>query len=70
MLALSICQHARIRSQCKECGGASICQHARRRSECKECGGGSICQHNRIRSKCKTCIADKDESMPLGLEEL
>ena len=39
-------------------------------ARCKECGGGSICQHNRIRSKCKTCIADKDESMPLGLEEL
>ena len=65
-----MCEHNRRRSQCKECGGASICQHARRRSECKECGGGSICQHNRIRSKCKTCIADKDESMPLGLEEL
>ena len=40
------------------------------RDRCKECGGGSICQHNRIRSKCKTCIADKDESMPPGLEEL
>ena len=57
-------KHARQRSTCKECGGASICQHARRRSECKECGGGSICQHARRRSRCKTCIADKDESMP------
>ena len=66
----SICQHNRQRKQCKECGGASICQHARRRSTCKECGGSSICQHNRIRSRCKTCLADKDESMPLGLEEL
>ena len=65
-----ICHHNRERSRCKECGGSSICQHLRRRSECKECRGGSICQHNRIRSKCKTCIADKDESMPLGLEEL
>ena len=36
----------------------------------RERGGGSICQHNRIRSKCETCKADKDESMPPGLEEL
>ena len=35
--ARSRCPHQRIRSQCKECGGASICQHQRRRSECKEC---------------------------------
>ena len=64
------CDHNRIRSRCKECGGGSICQHARRRSECKECGGGGICQHARRRSRCKTCKADKDDSMPPGLEEL
>ena len=63
-------EHARQRSQCKECGGASICQHNRQRGKCKECGGGSICQHNRIMSRCKTCRADKDESMPPDLEEL
>ena len=62
--------HARQRSQCKECGGASICQHARQRSTCKECGGGGICQHDRQRSRCKTCKADKDDSMPPDLEEL
>ena len=49
------CQHNRIRSQCKECGGASICEHNRIRSQCKECGGASICEHNRKRSKCKEC---------------
>ena len=32
-----ICQHNRIRSQCKECGGVSICQHNRIRSKCKTC---------------------------------
>ena len=32
-----ICQHNRIRSQCKECGGGSICQHNRIRSKCKTC---------------------------------
>ena len=66
----SICEHDRRRSTCKECGGGSICQHNRIKSRCKECRGGSICQHNRERSRCKKCIADKDESMPSGLEEL
>ena len=32
-----LCPHQRIRSNCKECGGASICPHQRRRSHCKEC---------------------------------
>ena len=65
-----ICQHNRIRSSCKECGGGGICQHNRIRSQCRDCGGGSICEHNRIRSRCKTCKAEKDDSMPPGLEEL
>ena len=34
---MSICQHARKRSECKECGGGGICQHARIRSRCKTC---------------------------------
>ena len=33
------CQHQRIRSECKERGGASICLHQRQRSECKGAGG-------------------------------
>ena len=41
------CEHGRVRSQCKECGGASICEHGRVRSTCKECGGASICEHGR-----------------------
>ena len=49
------CDHNRIKSYCKECGGASICDHNRIKSQCKECGGGSICQHNRRKSKCKEC---------------
>ena len=43
-----LCQHGRIRSQCKECGGSSICEHGRARCRCKECGGASICEHGRI----------------------
>ena len=65
-----ICQHNRQRSTCKECGGGSICQHNRQRYFCKDCGGAGICQHNRRKARCKRCLADKDESMPLGLEEL
>ena len=49
------CEHHRIRSQCKECGGSSICEHGRQRSRCKECGGASICEHGRHRSHCKEC---------------
>ena len=41
------CEHGRLRSQCKECGGSSICEHGRIRSECKECGGSQICEHGR-----------------------
>ncbi|EKX31631.1 hypothetical protein GUITHDRAFT_166852 [Guillardia theta CCMP2712] len=51
----SICEHGRVRSQCKECGGRSICEHGRVRSRCKECGGRSICEHGRVRSGCKEC---------------
>ena len=71
-----ICEHGRIRSKCKECGGSiceitaarrkvrwgGICEHARLRSTCKECGGGSICEHGRIRSRCKECRAVKTET--------
>jgi hypothetical protein len=32
-----ICEHGRVRSKCKECGGGSICEHGRVRSRCKEC---------------------------------
>eukprot|EP01044_Picomonas_judraskeda_P004119 COSAG03_NODE_356_length_8629_cov_11.099965_5_plen_1197_part_00 len=49
------CEHGRVRSRCKECGGAGICEHGRRRSVCKECGGASICEHGRVRSQCKEC---------------
>ena len=52
---VTICEHGRQRSQCKECGGSEICEHGRRRSECKECGGSQICEHGRHRSKCKEC---------------
>ena len=49
------CQHGRIGSTCKECGGSGICQHGREKASCKECGGRRICQHGRQRSGCKEC---------------
>ena len=49
------CEHNRIKSQCKECGGSQICEHNRQKSKCKECGGASFCEHNRIKSQCKEC---------------
>jgi len=50
-----LCEHNRVKTKCKECGGSSICEHGRIRSRCKECGGSSICKHNIIRSICKEC---------------
>jgi len=49
------CEHERVRTQCRDCGGKAFCQHNRQRSKCKECGGASICQHQRERSQCKEC---------------
>ena len=51
----NLCEHSRIRSQCKDCNGSNICQHSRIRSQCKDCNGSNICQHSRIRSRCKEC---------------
>jgi len=49
------CEHNRVKSKCKKCGGASICEHNRQKSHCKKCGGSQICEHNRIKSQCKEC---------------
>ena len=54
-----ICEHGRIRSTCKECGGSQICEHGRQRKQCKECGGSQICEHGHQRPKCKECRAVK-----------
>ncbi len=49
------CEHGRVRSRCKDCGGSGICEHGTRRSQCKDCGGSGICEHGRHRSQCKDC---------------
>ena len=42
-----MCEHNRVRSYCKECGGGGLCLHNRVRSKCKDCGGSGICIHGR-----------------------
>jgi hypothetical protein len=51
----NICEHGRVWSVCRQCGGGSICHHNRRRSVCKDCGGGGICQHGKQKTQCKAC---------------
>ena len=63
------CPHNRFKPYCKECGGSTFCPHGKRKSHCKECGGSQICEHRKIKSRCKECKADKDESIPLDIEE-
>ena len=53
--APALCEHHRVRSRCKECGGSGICEHKRVRSTCKDCGGSSLCEHQRRRRSCKDC---------------
>ena len=62
-----LCEHGRIRSRCKDCGG-DLFQHGRRRDN-KRCGGGSVCEHDRIRLNVKNAKVgqfanmEDDESM-------
>ena len=51
--APALCEHHRVRSKCKDCGGSGLCEHQRERSKCKDYGGGSFCEHQRRRSRCK-----------------
>ena len=51
----NICEHNRVRCQCKYCGGAGFCVHNRFKSQCIECGGISICEHQRLRNHCAEC---------------
>jgi len=53
--APALCEHQRVRSRCKDCGGSGLCEHQRERSKCKDCGGSGICEHQRQRSQCKDC---------------
>ena len=54
-----MCEHNKIRSRCKACGGSQICEHNKIKSVCKDCGGGSICEHGKRRSCCGLCGGSK-----------
>ena len=49
------CQHGRVKSNCRECGGSSICPHDRIKYQCRDCGGSRICEHGRSRFHCRDC---------------
>jgi hypothetical protein len=50
-----LCQHDRVKRQCKLCSGASMCVHGRRVALCRECGGSALCEHGRQKRQCKNC---------------
>ena len=58
-VGVSICEHNRQRSTCKQCKGGEVCTHNKRRSICVQCNGSQICEHNRQRSNCKDCGGSK-----------
>ena len=41
------CEHDKIKSQCRECGGSAFCEHDIRKFTCKKCGGTEICEHKK-----------------------
>jgi hypothetical protein len=51
----TICEHARRKTLCKECGGGSLCKHGKQKQLCRLCDGSSLCDHFKQRSKCKSC---------------
>ena len=60
--------------QTYDCGDvdhtASSCLGQRNRKQHKKRKGANTCQHQRQSRHCEVCIAEADDSMPLGLEEL
>ena len=57
-----ICEHKRIKTQCRDCGGPGICEHKRRRSRCKDCGSafhaispGMPSHTSRVRLSVRAC---------------
>ena len=49
------CEHNKIKSKCKDCGGSELCEHNKRKYTCKDCGGSGVCEHNKLKRVCKDC---------------
>jgi len=39
----TLCEHPRVKSNCKDCGGSGIFEHQQMLSRCKDCGGSGPC---------------------------
>ena len=49
------CEHGKLKSRCKPCGGSSFCEHGKLKAQCKPCGGSSFCEHGKRKAFCKQC---------------
>ena len=64
-----ICNHDKLKSRCRECGGGALCIHDKQKSHCRECGGSAYCIHDKQKTKCRECggsalcIHDKQKYM-------
>ena len=52
----NMCEHDRIKDDCKFCIGKNICEHGRIKRRCGLCGvGPSLCVHKRQKIQCVQC---------------
>ena len=52
----NMCEHNRIKDDCKFCIGKNICKHGRIKRRCGLCGvGPSLCVHKRQKIQCVQC---------------
>ncbi len=49
------CEHGKIKSRCRICGGSQFCEHNKRKDNCRQCNGSSFCEHNKRKNDCKQC---------------
>jgi len=49
------CDHGKLKSRCRECGGSAFCDHGKRKEICRECGGSAFCEHDKLKQYCKEC---------------
>ena len=52
---LNKCEHNKLKSRCKECGGSQICEHNTRKDRCIKCCSVSFCEHKKLKLTCKEC---------------
>ena len=51
-----MCEHGRVKRNCKDCKGSNICTHGKLKYYCRDCGGSQTCPHDKSsKSCCATC---------------